>query len=92
VTIAQQFAVGQFTATFNEWDACVGDGGCNDYRPDDVGWGRGRRPVINVSWDDAEAYVSWLSKKTLKSLSLRDFPEITSGSSSGRAYLDRGTV
>jgi formylglycine-generating enzyme required for sulfatase activity len=70
VTIAQQFAVGQFTATFNEWDACVGDGGCNDYRPDDVGWGRGRRPVINVSWDDAEAYVSWLSKKTGRSYRL----------------------
>ena len=30
------------------------------------GWGRGRRPVINVSWDDAKAYVRWLSDKTGK--------------------------
>ena len=34
------------------------------YRPSDQGWGRGRRPVINVSWEDAQAYVEWLSKDT----------------------------
>ena len=39
-------------------------GGCNGYRPDDRGWGRGRRPVINVSWEDAQAYVRWLSRET----------------------------
>src|SRR5262249_43902843 len=32
--------------------------------PSDSGWGRGRRPVINVSWDDAKSYVAWLSRKT----------------------------
>ena len=66
VTIARQFAVGQFELTFDEWDACVADGGCNGYKPNDEGWGRGRRPVINVSWDDATAYVAWLAKKTGK--------------------------
>ena len=35
-----------------------------DYRPDDESWGRGTRPVINVSWEDAQAYVSWLSSQT----------------------------
>jgi formylglycine-generating enzyme required for sulfatase activity len=70
VTIARRFAVGRFEATFDEWDACVDDGGCNDYMPSDEGWGRGRRPVINVSWDDAKAYVAWLSKKTGKSYRL----------------------
>ena len=64
VTIAQPFAVGKYEVTFAEWEACVAGGGCNGYRPQDVGWGRGRRPVINVSWDDAQAYVQWLSKKT----------------------------
>ena len=34
------------------------------YRPDDEGWGRGDRPVINVSWGDAQAYVDWLSRHT----------------------------
>jgi formylglycine-generating enzyme required for sulfatase activity len=52
--------------TFDDWDACVADGGCNGYKPSDQGWGRGRRPVINVSWDDAKAYVAWLSTKTSK--------------------------
>ena len=56
VKIAQPFAVGKYEVTFAEWDACVTGGGCNGYRPDDEGWGRGRRPVINVSWEDARAY------------------------------------
>jgi len=42
----------------------VSDGGCNGYRPKDRGWGRGKRPVINVSWSNAKSYVSWLSEKT----------------------------
>jgi formylglycine-generating enzyme required for sulfatase activity len=70
VTIARPFAVGRFSVTFDEWDACAGDGGCNGYKPSDEGWGRGRRPVINVSWDDAKAYVAWLSQKTGKSYRL----------------------
>jgi hypothetical protein len=41
-------------------------GGCNGYTPGDEGWGYGRRPVINVSWVDANAYVSWISKATGK--------------------------
>ena len=66
VTIAKPFAVGRFEVTFDEWDACVADGGCGGYRPEDEGWGRGRRPVINVSWHDAKAYLKWLSGKTGK--------------------------
>ena len=58
------FAVGKTTITFTQWDACVADGGCNGYRPDDEGWGRGDRPVINVSWNDAQTYIAWLSHKT----------------------------
>jgi formylglycine-generating enzyme required for sulfatase activity len=70
VTIARPFAVGRFAVTFDEWDACVADGGCNGYEPNDEGWGRGRRPVINVSWNDAKTYVGWLSHKTGKSYRL----------------------
>ena len=64
VTIAKPFAAGVYEVTFAEWDACARDGGCRGYIPDDEGWGRGSRPVINVSWDDARAYVEWLSQET----------------------------
>ena len=57
------FELGKYEVTFAEWDACVADGGCT-HKPDDKGWGRARRPVINVSWDDAQQYVAWLSRKT----------------------------
>ena len=77
VTIPAPFAVGKFEVTFDEWDACVSGGGCNGrpsegngYRPDDEGWGRGRSPVINVSWNDATSYVTWLSSKTGESYRL----------------------
>ncbi|MGP0088646.1 MAG: SUMF1/EgtB/PvdO family nonheme iron enzyme [Xanthobacteraceae bacterium] len=67
VTIAKRFAAGRFAVTFDEWAACVAGGGCNGYEPSDpLGWGRGRQPVIRVSWDDAKAYVAWLSRKTGK--------------------------
>ena len=70
VTNSEPFAVGVYEVTFSEWDACVSDGGCGGYRPGDEGWGRGSRPVINVSWDDAQAYVRWLSGETDKSYRL----------------------
>jgi formylglycine-generating enzyme required for sulfatase activity len=64
VVIRQAFAVGRSEVSFEEWFACVAEGGCNAYRPGDYGWGAGKRPVINVSWSDAKAYVKWLSAKT----------------------------
>ena len=70
VTVPEPFAVGVYEVTFAEWDACVADGGCGEHRPDDRGWGRGNRPVINVGWDDAQGYVSWLSERTGKAYRL----------------------
>ncbi len=63
VRIAYSFAVGKYEITFAEWDACVSAGGCS-HTPHDEGWGRGRRPVIHVIWEDAQEYVQWLSEKT----------------------------
>ena len=64
VTIDHPFAVGVYEVTFEEWDACVRAGGCRGHEPDDEGWGRGRRPAIGVSWDDAWAYADWLTDQT----------------------------
>jgi formylglycine-generating enzyme required for sulfatase activity len=69
VTITAPFAVGKFEVTFEEWDACVAQGACS-HRPADRGWGRGRQPVMNVNWDDAQAYVAWLSRMTGKAYRL----------------------
>ena len=62
VTIAKPFAVSKFDVTFADWDACVSVGGCPIAT--DTGFGRDIKPVINVSWDDAQTYVAWLSKMT----------------------------
>ena len=70
VTFAKPFAVSKYELTFADWDACVAGGGCNGYKPSDEGWGRGQRPVINVNWHDAQAYVAWLSEVTGKTYRL----------------------
>jgi formylglycine-generating enzyme required for sulfatase activity len=56
--------------TFADWDACVAAGGCDGFRPDDEGWGRDKRPVINVRWQNALSYVAWISRKTGKTYRL----------------------
>ncbi len=58
------FEIGKYEVTFAEWDVCVADGGCKQ-KPD-TSWGRDQQPVINVSWNDAQEFVGWLSKKTNK--------------------------
>jgi formylglycine-generating enzyme required for sulfatase activity len=63
VTIGHAFAAGIYDITFDQWYACIAGGGCNGYWPEDQGWGRGNRPVINVSWEDAQRYVRWLNDK-----------------------------
>ncbi len=68
VTIARAFAVGRFEVTFAQWDACVAARGCappeeGPYNPEDGGWGRDSRPVINVSWRDAKRYVRFLNDR-----------------------------
>jgi formylglycine-generating enzyme required for sulfatase activity len=65
VAIVRPFAVGCFPVAFDEWDAAHTRGGVW-HHPADAGWGRGRRPVINVSWEDAKSYVGWLSRETGK--------------------------
>ena len=65
VTIAKPFAVAKFELTFDDWDACAAHGDCAQH-VSDSGWGRGRRPAINVNWNDAQTYIKWLSRITGK--------------------------
>jgi len=66
VSIAKTIAVGKYSVTFEEWDACVAGGGCGGYKPAESPWGRGRMPVANVNWQDAKNYTQWITKKTGK--------------------------
>ena len=56
------FALGVYEVTFEEYDGFAAATGRE--RPADEGWGRGGRPLINVSWEDATAYAAWLSEET----------------------------
>ena len=57
-----RFALGRCAVTFAQWDAAR-EAGAALHVPDDEGWGRGDRPVINVSWNDAQAYCAWLNER-----------------------------
>jgi formylglycine-generating enzyme required for sulfatase activity len=67
VIIAYQLAMGRYPVTFEEWDACIANGGIRyvnkEHRTSDMGWGRGKRPVINVSWNEVQLYIAWLNTK-----------------------------
>jgi formylglycine-generating enzyme required for sulfatase activity len=62
VTFARPFAVGRFTISFDEWDACLADGGCGGNKGDDK-FGRGRLPAQGINFEAAKSYLAWLSRK-----------------------------
>jgi hypothetical protein len=68
VSIERPFRMGRYELTFEEYDLFAAL--TKKKLPNDSGWGRGRRPVINVSWEDAVAYTKWLSQETGKSYRL----------------------
>jgi formylglycine-generating enzyme required for sulfatase activity len=63
ITFRRSFYLGVTEVTFAQWDACHAASACR-HRPDDAGFGRGSRPVINVNIQDIEEYLGWLSAKT----------------------------
>jgi formylglycine-generating enzyme required for sulfatase activity len=63
IKITHPFAIGRYELTFADWDQCVDAGACRN-RPDSHGLQRDKYPVGDVSWEDANAYLKWLSAKT----------------------------
>jgi len=61
VVIPQDLAIGVYEVTVEEWNACSKDGACDQNPKHGLGGGF---PIANISWDDAQSYVSWLSQKT----------------------------
>ena len=68
VTISRRIAMGRYEVTFADYDRFVA--ATSGRRPNDRGWGRGSRPVINVNWNEAKAYAAWLSAQTGKTYRL----------------------
>ena len=68
VDISQRIAMGRYEVTFADYDRFVA--ATSGRRPNDRGWGRGSRPVIRVSQEDAKAYATWLSAQTGKTYRL----------------------
>ncbi len=72
IILPHPIAVGRLEVSFDEWDACTADGGCAHIPDDSVSllvfrWsGRGKRPVMNINWEDTRQYLAWLSAKTGK--------------------------
>ena len=64
VRITRAFAVGKYPVTFNEWDAAASRDGTEGYRGGNWGTWRGTTPVVDVSWNDCQRYVGWLSRVT----------------------------
>jgi len=78
IAIPRAFAMSTTAVTWDQWEACVRDGRCDGAgvdaalrtgfdgqpNPDYRDWGRGDRPVVGVSWYDAQAFVGWLNAKT----------------------------
>ncbi len=58
----ESFLLSHSEVTFAQWDAYAD--AADAYRPYEEGWGRGDQPVINVSWNDIQAYIDWLNKQT----------------------------
>ena len=77
ITISQPFAMSRTAVTWDQWEACVRDDRCDgiavetalqtlasgELNPNYRDWGRGTRPVVGVSWYDAQAFVGWLNAK-----------------------------
>lgn len=70
IEVVKPFALGRYVVTFTEWDACFAEGGCGRRRLGDLDFGRGRRPAIFASWNEAQYFVDWLKRKTGKSYRL----------------------
>ena len=68
VTIVRPLAISRYPVTFDDFDRFCESTGKN--KPSDGDWGRGNHPVINVSWDDAQAYCAWLTEQTGQSYRL----------------------
>ncbi|NJN45290.1 MAG: SUMF1/EgtB/PvdO family nonheme iron enzyme [Candidatus Competibacteraceae bacterium] len=62
VQMVRPFGLGLHEVSFEEYDRFAG--ATNRSLPADEGWGRGQRPVINITWEDAHAYTEWLSQRS----------------------------
>ena len=64
----EEFYISKYEITFDQYDKYIEN--ASEPSPYDEGWGRGNRPVINVSYSQARLFCEWLSLKTGKNVQL----------------------
>ena len=102
VNISQRIAMGRYEVTFADYERFVNAADYAEFvarfvaeahrtRPvnDDRGWGRGAQPVINVNWNEAQAYAAWLSAQTGKTYRLPTEAEWEYAARAGTSTLYR---
>ena len=70
VVLGQIFGLSIYEVTFEQWRVCAAAGACEAFRPSDNQYGGLDRPVNDISWSQAQSYVSWLSRETRKTYRL----------------------
>jgi formylglycine-generating enzyme required for sulfatase activity len=87
--LIDDFAMSMFPVTFAEYDRFAD--ATKRYKPSDEGWGRGNRPVINVTWHDAVAYTKWLSQETGQNYNLATEAQWEYVAKQGKTQIDSGS-
>ena len=63
-TKVEEFEMCETCVTWDDWEKYIEANPGKDIPNDDAGYGRGKKPVVNISWLDIQDYIKWLNEVT----------------------------